>query len=149
MNRASQPSSGWLESTLMTQLVTHVSSKAPAPGTVTLRKRNASAQPRLLSSINHCVQQNSEWALQMQCQRTQAAHSWFPIILASLRRRGAQESKQAFFSFLFLLLRATPMAYGGSQARGRIGAVAASLCSNAGSELRLRPISQLTAMPDP
>ena len=44
------------------------------------------------------------------------------------------------------------MAYGGSQARGLIGAVAASLHqshSNAASELRLRPTPQLTAMPDP
>ena len=44
------------------------------------------------------------------------------------------------------------MAYGDSQARGLIGAVAAGLCqshSNVGSELRLQPIPQLTAMPDP
>ena len=47
---------------------------------------------------------------------------------------------------------AAPAAYGGSQARGRIGAVAASLRqshSNAGSELRLQPTPQLTATPDP
>ena len=46
---------------------------------------------------------------------------------------------------------AAPVAYGGSQARGRIGAVAASLRqshSNAGSEPRLQPTPQLTAMPD-
>ena len=52
--------------------------------------------------------------------------------------------------FCFLLFRATPAAYGGSQARGRIGAVATGLHyshSNEGSELHLRP--QLTAMPDP
>ena len=39
--------------------------------------------------------------------------------------------------FLFCLFRAEPTAYGGSQARGLIGAVAAGLCqshSNAGSE---------------
>ena len=41
------------------------------------------------------------------------------------------------FFFFLNLFRAIPMAYGGSQARGRIGAVAASLChshSNAGSK---------------
>ena len=41
---------------------------------------------------------------------------------------------------LLLLFRAAPMAYGGSQARGQIGAVAAGLHhsdSNAGSELDL------------
>ena len=49
----------------------------------------------------------------------------------------------AFLSFLFLsfcLFKAAPMAYGCSQARGVIGAVAVGLCqslSNAGSKLRL------------
>ena len=44
------------------------------------------------------------------------------------------------------------MAHGGSQARDLIGAVAAGPCqshSNARSEQRLRPTSQLTAMLDP
>jgi len=44
------------------------------------------------------------------------------------------------------------VAYGGSQARGRIGAVAASLCysrSNVRSKLCLQPTPQLTAMLDP
>ena len=44
------------------------------------------------------------------------------------------------FIYLFLLFRASPEAYGGSQARGQIGAVAAGLHrshSNARSELSL------------
>ena len=44
------------------------------------------------------------------------------------------------------------MVYGGSQARGPIRAVAASLRqshSNAGSESRLQPTLQLTTTPDP
>ena len=44
------------------------------------------------------------------------------------------------------------MAYGGSQARGRNGAVAAGLCqspSKTRSEPPLQPTPQLTAMPDP
>ena len=47
---------------------------------------------------------------------------------------------------------AAPAAYGGSQARGPIGAVATGLHqshSNAGSELCLQPTPQLTAIPDP
>ena len=45
---------------------------------------------------------------------------------------------------------AAPAAYGDSQAREQIGAVAASLChSNVGSELRLQPTPQLMATPDP
>ena len=55
-----------------------------------------------------------------------------------------------FFYFLFCLFRDTPTAYGGSQARGRIRAAAASLHhshSNAGSEPHLQPTSQLMAMP--
>ena len=57
-----------------------------------------------------------------------------------------------FFFGLFAISRAAPMAYGGSQARGQIGAVAAGLRqshSNAGSESHLRPTPQLTAMPNP
>ena len=54
--------------------------------------------------------------------------------------------------FVFLLfLWAAPVTYGGSQARGRIGAAATGLCqshSNAGSELHLQPTPQLTATPD-
>ena len=58
-----------------------------------------------------------------------------------------------FYLFIyFVLSRAAPAAYGGSQARGLITAVAASLRqshSNAGSEPCLRPTPQLTAPPDP
>ena len=45
-----------------------------------------------------------------------------------------------FVCFVFCLFRAAPKAYGGSQARGSIGAIAARLCqshSNSGSQLRL------------
>ena len=63
-----------------------------------------------------------------------------------------------FYLFIYLLIclfafsNATPMAYGGSQARGQIGTVAAGLHqshSNSGSEPHLQPTPQLTAMPDP
>ena len=53
-----------------------------------------------------------------------------------------------FFFFLFL----GPHAYGGSQARGPVGAVATSLQhshSNAGSEPCLQPTAQLSATLDP
>ena len=61
-----------------------------------------------------------------------------------------------FFCFLFFVFFAiswaAPMTYGSSQARGLIGAVAADLRQshrNKGSEPRLQPTPQLTAMPDP
>ena len=57
-----------------------------------------------------------------------------------------------FIHLFILLFRATPMAYGSSQARGQIGATAASLRhshSNARSQLHLQPTAQLTATPDP
>ena len=63
---------------------------------------------------------------------------------------GAGKRPVIFFSFSFS--RAVLAAYGGSQARGRIGAVASGLHhsrSNVGSELHLRPMPQLTATPDP
>ena len=53
--------------------------------------------------------------------------------------------------FVFCLSRAAPAAYGESQARGLIGAVATRLHhshSNAGSEPRLRPTPQLIVTPD-
>ena len=56
------------------------------------------------------------------------------------------------FILFFCLFEAAPMAYGGSQARGLIGAVAAGLRhshSNTRSEPRLRPTLQLEATPDP
>ena len=57
-----------------------------------------------------------------------------------------------FFFRLFAFSRAAPAAYGGSQARGLIGAVATGLRqshSNSGSEPCLQPTPQLTAMPGP
>ena len=63
--------------------------------------------------------------------------------------------KQILFYLLFwcfCLFKFAPMAYGGSQARGPIRAVAAALChshSNVGSERCLQATAQLTAMPDP
>ena len=56
-------------------------------------------------------------------------------------------------SFFFLsFFRAAPTAYGGSQARGPIRAVATSLCqshSNARSEPCLQATPQFMAMPEP
>ena len=56
-----------------------------------------------------------------------------------------------FFAFFFPFW-ATPVAFGGSQARSLIRAVAVGLHqghSNAGSKPHLQPTPQLTAMPDP
>ena len=56
------------------------------------------------------------------------------------------------FMFFVLLFMATPEAYGGSQARGLIGATEAVHShshSNARSETCLRPTAEFTAMPDP
>ena len=57
-----------------------------------------------------------------------------------------------FFFCLFAISWATPTAYGSSQARGRIRAVAAGVHqshSKAGSKLHLWPTPQFTATPDP
>ena len=56
-----------------------------------------------------------------------------------------------FCLFFFCLFRAELAAYGGSQARGQIGAIAAGLHhshSNTRSKPRLRAAPQCTAMPD-
>ena len=57
-----------------------------------------------------------------------------------------------FCLFFFFFFRAAPAAYGGSQAMGRIGAIAAGLCQshiNARSQPCLQPIPQLMATLDP
>ena len=59
-------------------------------------------------------------------------------------------AKKIFFSFS--PFRATPVAYGGSQARDPIRAIAAGLChsnSNDRSKPHLKPTAQLTATLDP
>ena len=61
---------------------------------------------------------------------------------------------QFFFNFFFFFAfsKAAPVAYGGSQARGLIRAVAAAIHhshSNTGSKPHLRPTPQLMATPDP
>ena len=59
--------------------------------------------------------------------------------------------KYLFTYLVFGLFRAAPEAYGSSQSKAQIGAVAAGLChshSNVGSKPRLRPTPQLTEMPD-
>ena len=56
-----------------------------------------------------------------------------------------------YFSGFFLGV-STPAAYGGSQARGQIRAIAAILChshNTVRSELHLPPTPQFRAMPDP
>ena len=62
------------------------------------------------------------------------------------------EVTEVSFFFFFGLFRAAPMAYAGSQARGRIRTVASGLHhghSNARSEPRLQTTPQLTATLDP
>ena len=62
------------------------------------------------------------------------------------------KAKKNFCCCLFAFSRAAPTAYGGSQARGQIGAMAAGLCqshSNVGSKPHLQPTPQLTATLDP
>jgi len=57
-----------------------------------------------------------------------------------------KKKKNFLFFLLFAFSRAAPVAYGGSQARGLIRAVAVSLHqshSNSGSQPRLRPTPQL------
>ena len=75
------------------------------------------------------------------------------LILGKLNISEAGYMKEIFFFFFFPFLGPlSRAAYGGSQVRGRIGAVAAGLCqshSNTRSKLHLQPTPQLTAMLDP
>ena len=79
----------------------------------------------------------------------------FFTCVASLNLQGSSEGSlraSLCLSFFFLLFRAAPTAYGSSQAKGRIGATAASLHHShriSGSEQHLRPTPQLRATQDP
>ena len=85
-------------------------------------------------------------------------HTWLVYLISSwcLLLAEPHLTQLDFFFFFFFCLfafsRAAPVAYGGSQTRGLIGAVAAGLChshSNTRSKLRLWPTLQLTATLDP
>ena len=68
-----------------------------------------------------------------------------------MRKQAAEEEVSFFFLVFFAFSRAAFVAYGGSQARGLIGAVAAGpyhSYSNSGSNPRLQPTPQLMATPD-
>ena len=57
-----------------------------------------------------------------------------------IERKYFMASCWQIYSFFLVFFRAAPLAYGSSQARGGIGAVAAGLChnhSNSGSDLHL------------
>ena len=87
----------------------------------------------------------------MYCISTTSPHS-FPKLSTNAKTRNFFLFLFLFFCFVSCLHRAAAAAYGGSQAKGLIGAVAAGLChshSNARSEPRLRPTPQLTATPEP
>ena len=77
------------------------------------------------------------------------------FLLRSRTKQGCPLSPMLFIFYLFIFFAiswAAPAAYGGSQARGQIGALAAGLhqChSKAGSELHLQPTPQVTAKLDP
>ena len=51
-------------------------------------------------------------------------------VLDSLVQEGLSDMVTFFFFGLFAFFRATPAAYGGSQARGPIGGVATGLCQS-------------------
>ena len=79
-------------------------------------------------------------------------YTWWLMGLCFPQFTALFQLSKLFFFLTFCLFRATPLAYGGSQARSLIGAVASSLRqshSNARSKLCLQPTSQLKAMPDP
>ena len=76
------------------------------------------------------------------------------MLCAHLFGFGGREELGGILIYLFIccLFRAAPAAYGGSQARDLIQAIAAGLHhshSNARSELLLRPTTQLRATLDP
>ena len=84
-------------------------------------------------------------------------YSFYPLCQVLFSGLACDLSWRTFHIYLFIYVFfaiswATRAAYGGSQARGPIGAVATGLRqsnSNAGSVLRLQPTPWLMATPDP
>ena len=75
-------------------------------------------------------------------------NSLWNVMMAFLKFSHISNTAQLFLFFFM----ATPVAYGGSQARGQIQAAVARLCpshSRMGSEPRLQPTPQLTIILDP
>ena len=75
--------------------------------------------------------------------RSRSIHGWFSLD-PSPSGKSCKTPFLSFFLFLsfFFFFRATPLAYGGSQARGQIGAVTTGLChshGNVGSTPSLPP----------
>ena len=96
---------------------------APPPAAPAGRVAKTWAHPVILTSKPQCVTAFARW---------KAVNFFYP-----------PPRFWGVFSRVFLpFFRVTPAAYGGSQARGRIGATAANWChshSNTGSESHLRP----------
>ena len=70
----------------------------------------------------------------------------------ALKSKQTNKHSFIFLFFIFGLFWTAPTAYGGSQAMGPFGAVAAGLCHshiNPGSEPCLQCVPQLTMMPGP
>ena len=76
----------------------------------------------------------------------------YTIVYVQFEHVGDKKRVFFFFFCLFVFFRAAPAAYGGTQARGGIGAVATVLRQsyrNSGSEPCLQPTPQLTTTWDP
>ena len=78
--------------------------------------------------------------------------SWILVLFVTAEPQQELPEVTDFFFLVFLLFRAAPEAYRGSQARGLVRAVAAGLRhnhSNVGPEPCLRPTPQLMVTPAP
>ena len=92
------------------------------------------------------------WAMGPYCTAEGTVYDWVALPYNRNWRTINQFTLFIYLFGLFVFSRAAPVACGGSQARGRIGAVAPSLRhghSNARSKQCLWLIPQLMAMPDP
>ena len=118
--------------------------------------------PRSIQSYSLLIKRIHEWWIkkcEKECevssniQEGKEKRAWNQVFFVGPHSLSLSELQFLFFFLFFFLLFlcAAPTACGGSQARGRIGAVVTGLHhshSNAGSEPRLQPTPQLMATPD-
>ena len=120
-----------------------------------LKKSNKRGPCAWKYSVSDCINDNSLVVMVYYCfcQMSALEDPGYRIQWVSSTVRSHCNIYLFIYSFvIFVFSSAAPRAYGGSQARGLIGAVASHLCqsySNSGSEPHLQPTPQLTATPDP
>ena len=112
----------------------------------------AMPDPSHICDLHHSLQQHQILKPPSEAKDRTCIIMGTSLVLNPQSHNGNSQRFFFFFFFFFVFFRSTPVAYGSSQARGPVGAVAANLHHShrkVGSKLHLCPAPQLVATPDP